>query len=98
MLKIRNVLWDESFLFLVCEDDVLQKCIPVVQRMHILEAYHSSPVRGHHVITHMSIRTCSVVITGRLFIKMHMTIIMLLTNTSVKDISWKTLAPHETYS
>nr|XP_009762996.1 PREDICTED: uncharacterized protein LOC104214959 [Nicotiana sylvestris] len=40
--------WDEPYLFKICTDGVIQRCIPEEEKMSILNACHSSPYDGHH--------------------------------------------------
>ncbi|XP_060190996.1 uncharacterized protein LOC132620349 [Lycium barbarum] len=44
----RKFYWDEPYLFRVCADNIIRRCIPEVEMMPIIEACHSSPVGGHH--------------------------------------------------
>ncbi|XP_070010928.1 uncharacterized protein [Nicotiana sylvestris] len=40
--------WDEPYLFRICTDGVIQKCVPKEEQVEILEACHSLPYGGHH--------------------------------------------------
>ncbi|XP_070010141.1 uncharacterized protein [Nicotiana sylvestris] len=40
--------WDESYLFEICKDGVIRRCVPEEEQLSILEACHSSPYGGHH--------------------------------------------------
>ncbi|XP_070014066.1 uncharacterized protein [Nicotiana sylvestris] len=40
--------WDEPYLFKICIDGVIQRCVPEEEQLSILEACHSSPYGGHH--------------------------------------------------
>ncbi|XP_070002967.1 uncharacterized protein [Nicotiana sylvestris] len=40
--------WDEPYLFKICNDGVIQRCVPEEEQMGILDACHSSPYGGHH--------------------------------------------------
>jgi hypothetical protein len=41
-------LWDDSYLYQVCEDGLLRRCIPTFETWKILEQCHSSPYGGHY--------------------------------------------------
>lgn len=49
---MNRYFWDESYLFRDCVDKIIRKCIMEVEILSILEACHSSPVRGHHTSDH----------------------------------------------
>ncbi|XP_070019424.1 uncharacterized protein [Nicotiana sylvestris] len=40
--------WDEPYLFKICNDGVIWRCVLEEEQMSILDAYHSSPYSGHH--------------------------------------------------
>jgi hypothetical protein len=44
----RHHLWDETYLFPVCSDGLLRRCVPVEEGMKIIEKCHSSPYGGHY--------------------------------------------------
>ena len=50
----RAFIWDEPYLFKICEDGNIRRCIPEEEIMSILDACHSSPVGGHHGGAHMA--------------------------------------------
>jgi hypothetical protein len=41
-------LWDYSYLYRVCADGLLRRCIPAFETWKILERCHSSPYGGHY--------------------------------------------------
>jgi hypothetical protein len=41
-------LWDDPYMFRVCADGLLRRCIPVFETRNILERRHSSPYGGHY--------------------------------------------------
>jgi hypothetical protein len=45
-------LRDDMYLYRVCADGVLRRCIPVFQAWKILECCHSSPYGGHYGAFH----------------------------------------------
>ncbi|XP_070035549.1 uncharacterized protein [Nicotiana tomentosiformis] len=40
--------WDEPYLFKICNDGVIRRCVPEEEQLSILGACHSSPYGGHH--------------------------------------------------
>ncbi|XP_070055224.1 uncharacterized protein [Nicotiana tomentosiformis] len=40
--------WDELYLFWICIDGVIRRCVPEEEQIEILKACHSSPYGGHH--------------------------------------------------
>lgn len=40
--------WDEPFLFKICTDGVIRRCVPEEEQLSIVKAFHSSPYGGHH--------------------------------------------------
>ncbi|XP_070024993.1 uncharacterized protein [Nicotiana sylvestris] len=44
----RQYYWEEPFLFRVCADNIIRRCVPKEEIMPILKAYHDSPAEGHH--------------------------------------------------
>ena len=41
-------LWDELYLFRVCSDRLLRRCVPAEEAIKIIERCHSSPYGGHY--------------------------------------------------
>jgi hypothetical protein len=44
----RHHLWDEPYLFRVCSDGLLRRCVPAEEGMKIIEKCHSSSYEGHY--------------------------------------------------
>jgi hypothetical protein len=53
-------IWDEPYLFWVCSDGLLRRCVPVEEGIKIIERCHSSPYRGYYGAfrTHAKIWQC----------------------------------------
>jgi hypothetical protein len=45
-------LWDDLYLYRVCADGLLRRCIPAFETWKILECCHSSPYGGHYGAFH----------------------------------------------
>jgi hypothetical protein len=41
-------IWDEPYLFRVCTDGLLRRCVPTEEGIKIIERCHSSPYGGHY--------------------------------------------------
>jgi hypothetical protein len=41
-------IWDDPYLFRVCLDGLLRRCVPVEEEIKIIERCHSSPYGGHY--------------------------------------------------
>jgi len=53
-------IWDEPYLFRVCSDGLLRRCVTVEEGLKIIEGCHSSPYGGHYGAfrTHTKIWQC----------------------------------------
>jgi hypothetical protein len=41
-------LWDDPYLYWICDDGLLQRCVPMVEAIKIIERCHASPYGGHY--------------------------------------------------
>ena len=41
-------LWDDSYLYRVCADGLLRRCVSMVEATKIIERCHASPYGGHY--------------------------------------------------
>ncbi|XP_019263252.1 PREDICTED: uncharacterized protein LOC109241000 [Nicotiana attenuata] len=46
--ECRQYYWEEPFLFCICAENIIRRCVPEDEVMPILKACHDSPVGGHH--------------------------------------------------
>ncbi|GJU37615.1 reverse transcriptase domain-containing protein [Tanacetum coccineum] len=44
----QNYFWDDPFLFKICADQVIRRCVHGKEAFDILEACHNGPTGGHH--------------------------------------------------
>ena len=44
----KNFFLDETYLYRICVDGLIWRCVPEVEMLNVLEACHSLPVGGHH--------------------------------------------------
>nr|GEY47221.1 reverse transcriptase domain-containing protein [Tanacetum cinerariifolium] len=45
---VKHYFWDNPFLFKVCADQVIRRCVHGQEAVDILKAFHNGPTRGHH--------------------------------------------------
>ncbi|GJW73550.1 reverse transcriptase domain-containing protein [Tanacetum coccineum] len=45
---VKHYFWDDPFLFKICADQVIRRCVHGKEDFDILEACHNGPTGGHH--------------------------------------------------
>nr|GEY95521.1 reverse transcriptase domain-containing protein [Tanacetum cinerariifolium] len=45
---VKHYFWDDPFLFKICADQVIRRCVHGQEAIEILKACHYGPTRGHH--------------------------------------------------
>nr|GEV04605.1 reverse transcriptase domain-containing protein [Tanacetum cinerariifolium] len=45
---VKHYFWDDPFLFKICADQVIQRCVYGKEAIDNLKAYHNGPTGGHH--------------------------------------------------
>nr|GEX79541.1 reverse transcriptase domain-containing protein [Tanacetum cinerariifolium] len=45
---VKHYFWDDPFLFKICADQVIRRCVHEKEALDILEACHNGPTMGHH--------------------------------------------------
>nr|GEX13980.1 reverse transcriptase domain-containing protein [Tanacetum cinerariifolium] len=45
---VKHYFWDDSFLFKICADQVIRRCVHGKEALDILVACHNRPTGGHH--------------------------------------------------
>nr|GFC67781.1 reverse transcriptase domain-containing protein [Tanacetum cinerariifolium] len=45
---VKHYFWDDPFLFKICADQVIRRCVHDKEALKILEAFHNRPTGGHH--------------------------------------------------
>nr|GEX59334.1 reverse transcriptase domain-containing protein [Tanacetum cinerariifolium] len=45
---VKHYFWDDPFLFKICADQVIRRCVHGKEALDIVEACHNGPTRGHH--------------------------------------------------
>nr|GFB52011.1 reverse transcriptase domain-containing protein [Tanacetum cinerariifolium] len=46
--NVKHYFWDDPFLFKVCANQVIRRCVHGTEALDILEACHNGPTGGHH--------------------------------------------------
>ena len=72
MYDVKKIFSDETNLNRICVDGLTRRCVPECEMLSVLEAFHSSPIGGHHSWIRPLIRYYNVFTIGQLFIKMLM--------------------------
>nr|GEW16942.1 reverse transcriptase domain-containing protein [Tanacetum cinerariifolium] len=49
---VKHYFWDDPFLFKICADQVIQRCVHGQEIVDILKAFHNRPTEGHHGPNH----------------------------------------------
>nr|GEZ78786.1 reverse transcriptase domain-containing protein [Tanacetum cinerariifolium] len=49
---VKHYFWDDPFLFKICADQVIQRCVYGKEALDILKACHNGPMGGHHGANH----------------------------------------------
>nr|GEW58099.1 retrovirus-related Pol polyprotein [Tanacetum cinerariifolium] len=49
---VKHYFWDDPFLFKVCADQVIRRCVHGKEALEILKACHNGPTGGHHGANH----------------------------------------------
>ncbi|GJZ61907.1 reverse transcriptase domain-containing protein [Tanacetum coccineum] len=45
---VKYYFWDDPYLFKICADQVIRRCVHGKEALDILEAYHNGPTEGHY--------------------------------------------------
>ncbi|GJV16221.1 reverse transcriptase domain-containing protein [Tanacetum coccineum] len=45
---VKHYFWDDTFLFKICADQMIRRCVVGQEAVDILTACHSGPTRGHY--------------------------------------------------
>nr|GEX72549.1 reverse transcriptase domain-containing protein [Tanacetum cinerariifolium] len=46
--NVKHYFWDDPFLFKICADQVIRRCVHGQEAINILKAFHNGPTEGHH--------------------------------------------------
>ncbi|GJX92147.1 reverse transcriptase domain-containing protein [Tanacetum coccineum] len=45
---VKHYFWDDPYLFKICADQVIRRCVHGQEAVDILTACHNGPIKGHH--------------------------------------------------
>nr|GEV70865.1 reverse transcriptase domain-containing protein [Tanacetum cinerariifolium] len=45
---VKHYFWDDPYLFRICADQIIRRCVHGQEAYDILKACHEGPIRGHH--------------------------------------------------
>nr|GEW78706.1 reverse transcriptase domain-containing protein [Tanacetum cinerariifolium] len=49
---VKHYFWDDPYLFKICTDQVIRRCVHGQEAVDILTAYHNGPTGGHHGVNY----------------------------------------------
>ncbi|GJT33529.1 reverse transcriptase domain-containing protein [Tanacetum coccineum] len=67
---VKHYFWDDPFLFKICADQVIRRCVHGNEALEILSACHNGPAGGHHGVTSQPKRYLTPFLLGTPSIKM----------------------------
>jgi hypothetical protein len=50
--KSRCHLLDDPYLYRICSNGLLRRCVPTAEGLQIIEKCHATPYRGHYGVFH----------------------------------------------
>nr|GFA38217.1 reverse transcriptase domain-containing protein [Tanacetum cinerariifolium] len=57
---VKNYFWDDPFLFKICADQVIRRCVSGQEAFDILKACHSGPTGGHYGANYTAKKVCEI--------------------------------------
>nr|GEW03463.1 reverse transcriptase domain-containing protein [Tanacetum cinerariifolium] len=51
---VKHYFWDDPFLFKICADQVIRRCVSSQEAIEILKACHYGPTGGHHGLNYIA--------------------------------------------
>nr|GEV96624.1 DNA-directed DNA polymerase [Tanacetum cinerariifolium]GEW54639.1 DNA-directed DNA polymerase [Tanacetum cinerariifolium] len=70
---VKHYFWDDPYMFRICADQVIRRCVHGQEVVDILTACHNGPTEGHYGANYTAKKYLISVFIGRLFTKMPMT-------------------------
>ncbi|GJS89209.1 hypothetical protein Tco_0771845 [Tanacetum coccineum] len=86
---VKHYFWDDPYLFRICADQMIRRCVHGQEAVDILTACHNGPTGGHHGAKYTAKKSLIPVSIGRKFTAMPMTWLSLVTHVNVKEKSRK---------
>nr|GEV43920.1 reverse transcriptase domain-containing protein [Tanacetum cinerariifolium] len=91
---VKHYFWDEPYLFKICADQVIRRCVHEQEAIDILMACHNGPTEGHHGANLTAKKSLILVFIGPLFTEMPMTWSYSVTLVNVKAKYRNTTGDH----
>ncbi|GJR83301.1 reverse transcriptase domain-containing protein [Tanacetum coccineum] len=70
---VKHYFWDDPYLFKICADQMIRRCVHGQEAVDILTACHNGPTGGHHGANYTAKKSLILVSIGLLFTEMPMT-------------------------
>ncbi|CAH9079820.1 unnamed protein product [Cuscuta epithymum] len=68
--KVKYYFWDEPYLFKICHDQTIRRCIPEHEQESVLHHSHTLNCGGHFSGKKLHLKSCNLVFIGLLSLKM----------------------------
>nr|GFA46611.1 reverse transcriptase domain-containing protein [Tanacetum cinerariifolium] len=81
---MKHYFWDDPFLFKICADQVIWRCVHGKEALDILEACHNKPTGGHHGVNLTAKKILMPVSSGPPSTKMPTSLLKIVTRASDK--------------
>ncbi|GJY34040.1 reverse transcriptase domain-containing protein [Tanacetum coccineum] len=86
---VRHYFWDDPYLFWICADQIIRRCVDGQEAMDILQACHNGPTGGHHGPNYTAKKVFDSGFFGPPYIAMPMTLSHIVTHVNVREKSHK---------
>nr|GEV71621.1 reverse transcriptase domain-containing protein [Tanacetum cinerariifolium] len=57
---VKHYFWDDPYLFKICADQIIRRCVAGQEAIDILKACHFGPTRGHHGPNYTAKKVCEI--------------------------------------
>nr|GFA43273.1 reverse transcriptase domain-containing protein [Tanacetum cinerariifolium] len=81
---VKHYFWDDPFLFKICADQVIRRCVHGKEALDILEACHNGPTGGHHGANLTAKKSLILVSSGPPFTRMPTSLSKIMTRANDK--------------
>nr|GEW51197.1 reverse transcriptase domain-containing protein [Tanacetum cinerariifolium] len=82
---VKHYFWDDPFLFKICADQVIRRCVHGQEAIDILKACHNGPIEGHHGPNYTAKRCLTLIFIGTQSVVMPTTWSNLVTLVNVRE-------------
>nr|GEV11154.1 reverse transcriptase domain-containing protein [Tanacetum cinerariifolium] len=84
---VRHYFWDDPYLFWICADQIIRRCVDGQEAIYILQACHNGPTGGHHGPNYIAKKVFDLGFSGPPYITMRMTLSHTVTHVNVREKS-----------